>query len=216
MFCMKCGKKIPDNSNFCEQCGTRVVRNVTGTPQAPAASPMRAVPQTPAASPVRVVPPAPAQQTQPVYPSPAQPRTSSTAPAKPAPNNTTKILLIVGGCIAAGFLLLIIVIAVVFVGAKIIGSADEHDNAYTQDYDNYDTDNDGENYIYPDIGLYDYDEDDFYVPEDKRTLCVSCHGSGTCPVCDGTGVYSNYGQSSECSACDGTGVCSICDGSGYN
>ena len=27
MFCRKCGAKIPDESEFCPECGTKIVRN---------------------------------------------------------------------------------------------------------------------------------------------------------------------------------------------
>ena len=186
MFCRNCGKNIPDISKFCDRCGTRVIHEVPVTST--------------------TISPIPA----------SQPRTSTPAPVKPASSNTTKILLIVGACIAAGVLLLIVLFTVLFIGSQILESASDNDNGYTQDYDyNFDAGNYDGNYIYPDLDLSDYD-DDYVTPDTERSLCVSCHGSGMCPVCDGTGTYRNYGQSSECSACDGTGVCSICDGSGFN
>jgi hypothetical protein len=214
MFCRTCGKKIPDNSNFCEQCGTRVLRNVTGN-----TSPSASVLSSPApAAPVTAwQPPRTPSPTNPVPPLNGVPPAS--APHKPASSNTTKILLIVGAAIAAFVLLIVIIIAVVFIGSKIIGSA--NDSGDSNDGYTYDAGNADEYYAYPTLDLFgdDYDSqsgDDYVYPDTQRTLCVSCHGSGMCPVCDGTGIYSNYGQSSECSACDGSGVCSICDGSGYN
>ena len=45
-------------------------------------------------------------------------------------------------------------------------------------------------------------------------LCYTCHGTGRCEVCKGSGIYSNYGHSSTCSACEGTGKCWHCYGSG--
>ncbi|MDR3724213.1 MAG: hypothetical protein P4K83_06960 [Terracidiphilus sp.] len=48
-----------------------------------------------------------------------------------------------------------------------------------------------------------------------RTRCYACHGLGRCPVCKGSGRYSNYGYSSICSACKGSGKCYRCGGSGY-
>jgi len=204
MFCRKCGKNIPDISKFCDRCGTRVIHEVPGT-----SSTISPIPAVPIPSPRTV---STARVPQPVYPSPSQPRTSASVPPKPASSSTAKILIIVGACIAAGIFLLILLIGLFFVGSKIIGSASDSDNGYTYDYDagSYDG-----NYVYPDLDLYDTD-DGYISPDTERSTCVSCHGSGICPVCDGTGVYRNYGQSSECSACDGTGVCSICDGSGYN
>jgi hypothetical protein len=74
---------------------------------------------------------------------------------------------------------------------------------------------------YPELDLYSlfgtdyygYDANDSYSYTPQQTICVSCYGSGTCPLCNGTGTYSNYGYSSDCSCDDG--VCSICGGAGY-
>lgn len=44
--------------------------------------------------------------------------------------------------------------------------------------------------------------------------CYTCRGAGSCRVCKGSGVYSNYGHTSTCSACEGTGKCWHCYGSG--
>lgn len=224
MFCRKCGRKIPDNSNFCDLCGTRVIRDVSGSSPSgasvPAAQtpvppvPVAQAPVTPPRTPIAPNPVPP--MAPPRNPAPAQPRPSAAAPSKPASSNTGKILIIVGVCIAAFILLITIIVAVVFIGAKIIGSSNDSQDGYT-----YDAGNNDAYSAYPTLDLFgnDYDTQDDYdsgSPETQRTLCVSCHGSGICPVCDGTGVYSNYGQSSECSACGGTGVCSICGGSGYN
>ena len=39
--------------------------------------------------------------------------------------------------------------------------------------------------------------------------CFNCHGSGICPLCDGTGTYRNYGVGvpceKDCGTCGGTG-----------
>jgi len=48
------------------------------------------------------------------------------------------------------------------------------------------------------------------------TSCFNCHGSGNCPLCNGSGIYRNYGQEVECVPCDGLGICATCDGSGKN
>ena len=45
-------------------------------------------------------------------------------------------------------------------------------------------------------------------------LCITCRGTGSCPVCRGVGVYSNYGYSSPCNACSATGRCWECHGQG--
>ena len=60
------------------------------------------------------------------------------------------------------------------------------------------------------------DTSDDYVSgytEPQKTICVACHGTGRCSLCNGTGTYHNYGFSSDC-ACD-DGVCSTCDGERY-
>lgn len=60
------------------------------------------------------------------------------------------------------------------------------------------------------------DADDLWTPDGGAsvTTCTSCHGSGRCSLCDGTGIYTNpyTGSRKDCS-CD-NGVCSVCDGRG--
>ncbi|MEA4894132.1 MAG: hypothetical protein VB064_02605 [Oscillospiraceae bacterium] len=64
-------------------------------------------------------------------------------------------------------------------------------------------------------GYPDFDADNSYDYGSTSQICPSCFGSGTCPICHGTGQYSMYGNDySECTACGGTGVCSICGGDG--
>lgn len=59
--------------------------------------------------------------------------------------------------------------------------------------------------------------DELWAPDggSSTTTCISCHGSGRCSLCNGTGTYTNpyTGKRSDCS-CD-NGICSICDGQGY-
>ncbi len=50
--------------------------------------------------------------------------------------------------------------------------------------------------------------------ESFPAVCLTCFGSGACPICGGTGVYHNYGISLVCGFCDGTGVCPTCGGKG--
>jgi len=50
--------------------------------------------------------------------------------------------------------------------------------------------------------------------DNKPQLCYTCHGTGRCVVCGGSGIYSAYGYSSACSACNGSGKCWHCYGSG--
>lgn len=60
-----------------------------------------------------------------------------------------------------------------------------------------------------------YDSYDSYDYSNTSQTCTSCYGSGICPICNGTGQYSMYGNDySECTACYGTGICSICGGDG--
>lgn len=54
----------------------------------------------------------------------------------------------------------------------------------------------------------DYDS---YAP--KRHVCPSCYGTGTCRLCNGSGIYRMYGQSGPCSCTNGK--CSQCGGTGY-
>ena len=61
------------------------------------------------------------------------------------------------------------------------------------------------------------DADSLWTQEKSPTgvVCASCHGSGRCAQCGGTGVWKNpyTGDRRNCD-CDG-GVCAVCDGSGY-
>mgnify|MGYP001566969241 CR=1 FL=1 len=48
--------------------------------------------------------------------------------------------------------------------------------------------------------------------------CGSCGGSGTCPVCDGSGEMTQIKYKKEvktkCISCSGNGKCRVCGGSG--
>jgi hypothetical protein len=62
---------------------------------------------------------------------------------------------------------------------------------------------------------YSFDTDDSYNYGSSSQICISCHSSGYCDTCNGTGQYSMYGNPlSECPSCNGTGDCSICGGDG--
>ena len=54
------------------------------------------------------------------------------------------------------------------------------------------------------MGDYDYD---------SQITCHSCHGSGLCKHCNGSGRYS-YSRDGRCGVCRGTGRCAGCDGKG--
>ena len=45
--------------------------------------------------------------------------------------------------------------------------------------------------------------------------CLACQGLGSCNICDGSGLYSYLGVTTDCNACGGSGACWKCGGSGY-
>lgn len=57
-----------------------------------------------------------------------------------------------------------------------------------------------------------YSNDSINVGNSSQ-ICLSCHGSGSCDFCFGTGQDSMY--LTDCTACGGTGICSICGGDGF-
>ena len=63
----------------------------------------------------------------------------------------------------------------------------------------------------------------------KKSICIICGGSRACKICNGRGIYSNYGFKGPCTVCDdrvdsvdadgirrGNGKCSACHGTGFN
>lgn len=76
------------------------------------------------------------------------------------------------------------------------GGTGVQDYKYTYDYD-YD---------------YDWDEDDSFTMK-----CYTCHGSGRCQDCGGTGRSKLKGvlAAGGCALCDASGRCYKCDGKGY-
>lgn len=50
----------------------------------------------------------------------------------------------------------------------------------------------------------------------RQRVCPKCHGTGSCPVCQGLGYTSNYGYKVLCTGCekDHNGVCPTCHGKG--
>lgn len=203
MFCRQCGKKISDGSKFCMYCGKQVisytealkpaVNTFSGTVSASSAAS--------AGSPANV-------------PS-SVPKTVPDTDKRASGSGSLKIFLIIGGVAVFAAFLVVIITVVGLIGSNIFSSNDRR----TADNGNDNSDA-GQYYVYEDPDSYGYDigGNDYGgndVNSNQHTICVSCHGSGMCPVCDGTGTYRNYGQSSDCSACGGTGICSICGGSGY-
>ena len=45
-------------------------------------------------------------------------------------------------------------------------------------------------------------------------ICDSCHGTGTCSWCGGSGKDIIFNPNATCPLCDGTGDCPMCDGTG--
>lgn len=63
---------------------------------------------------------------------------------------------------------------------------------------------------------------DFQTPPNngntRKIVCKSCHGTGKCGICNGTGYFRGYeGEVIVCTHCsDSNGrICSICNGTGY-
>jgi len=63
-------------------------------------------------------------------------------------------------------------------------------------------------------GSYSFDAGDSDVYQHQTSVCMACYGTGTCSICNGTGIYRMYGETTVCAACGGTGICSICGGMG--
>ena len=86
----------------------------------------------------------------------------------------------------------------------------DRDDRYDRDYYAYDAYDD-------DYGYDDYDDYDYggYTPQPSYYDCPACT-NGYHDLCDGSGIYRNYGEEVECSC--NNGRCNICDGSGiiYN
>jgi len=62
---------------------------------------------------------------------------------------------------------------------------------------------------------YTYDEICPRCHGEGSVTCETCHGSGKCPFCDGTGRIWYMPESDNwCAACQGTGRCYTCGGSG--
>jgi len=63
---------------------------------------------------------------------------------------------------------------------------------------------------------YTYDEVCPKCKGDGNVTCEKCHGSGKCPVCDGTGEIWYMPGDGWCAFCQGTGKCSTCGGKGWH
>lgn len=46
------------------------------------------------------------------------------------------------------------------------------------------------------------------------SACMTCHGTGKCPTCNGTKVASSMGNTYKCTVCDTNGNCPSCHGTG--
>lgn len=88
MFCMQCGKQLPDDAKFCSACGARITSAPrtaapTRSPSRPAAPQTPARPATPQSGARPVTPQAPARTAAPGRPS--APTPNPTRPAAPNP-----------------------------------------------------------------------------------------------------------------------------------
>jgi len=63
---------------------------------------------------------------------------------------------------------------------------------------------------------YTYDEICSRCQGDGIVTCETCHGSGICWVCDGTGRIWYMPDDGWCGACQGTGKCYTCGGKGWH
>jgi len=54
------------------------------------------------------------------------------------------------------------------------------------------------------------------MSEEPTKQCSNCEGTGTCPVCNGSGSICNdwHWTYEPCPYCDRTGKCSVCNGTG--
>lgn len=139
---------------------------------------------------------------------------------KTASNNKNRTILL---SVVGGAALLLVVILVFSHGKHRDNNTIPYNNDpynYSQDFNAPSSDYSNGYSGYDTYDSYNtYDSDDTYDSYDygnNKQICPSCFGSGTCPICDGTGQYSMYGSDySTCTACGGTGVCSICGGTGF-
>lgn len=53
-----------------------------------------------------------------------------------------------------------------------------------------------------------------YTYSSTGESCPTCHGSGKCNYCFGTGSTREDGKYEKCRICNGTGKCTVCGGSG--
>ena len=69
-------------------------------------------------------------------------------------------------------------------------------------------------FTYTDTYTDTYTNNYTYTYEPAVQSCTSCHGTGTCDFCYGSGTYRAYGEAVTCAGCGGTGRCSSCGGTG--
>ena len=219
--CIHCGNMLKDGEAFCGKCGSR--QEIAGAAEsfgfrtamslddsgseaamepAPAVkkegkNSFRFETETPKATPA----------SRPVAEEPRRPYSPS-APREKTPNYrllglVAMLVLVIGiFAIADGFL---------FDGSD-SGSSRRKKSRNDSYYDSYQYYDDG--YSYDDY----YEYNDYYgdfgggSSYDSGFDCPACTG-GRHDLCNGSGIYRNYGQEVECSCDDGR--CTICGGSGW-
>jgi len=63
---------------------------------------------------------------------------------------------------------------------------------------------------------YTYDETCPKCKGSGNVTCETCHGSGECWICEGTGKIWYMPDDGWCAACNGTGICYTCGGTGWH
>ena len=232
MFCSKCGSKLPEGVKFCSVCGKSVdtVSNQAAAsfftpaldldadvyespviPQKPAYEPTKAVkpitsdPIMPihpnSVMPVNPIPPAPVQLYQPGM------NSQSMKPVIPyrAKQADTSALKISAVIIAAALIIGGLTAFFEDIGASTSSAGGNRGNG---SYSN----SSGNHYSYNNYGSNYNSGYSSNHSGSSRIDCPACTG-GRHSLCNGSGKYSNYGETVDC-PCNG-GTCNLCGGDGY-
>ena len=195
MKCVHCGKELTDDDLFCSQCGKRQKMVVTGGNIGSSA----------VCEQVTGV-----QDGSATQPHPEKDISKTAKPFIPVIPKRKLVNWKVFGCI-------VVVLAVIIGGIYAISEGDlfsESDSKSSSSRRNKDRDR-RDDHDYDDYDDYDdyYDDDDNigYDPQPSYFDCPGCT-NGWHDLCDGSGIYRNYGEAVECSCDDG--ICNQCDGEG--